>query len=343
MVSAGSTQRFSNHLGSTSLTTDANGNVVSELRYCEASLWDKPWGEVRYAGGTTPTQYQYTSQYSYESDFGLLFFNARWVDPSIGRFAQADTIIPLGQGVQAWDRYAFVNNNPLRYTDPSGHSMDQGDGGCVSDLDCAIPPVDTPIVGSGGSNGCSGPNPSVVCLPASESAPELEDLLLTIPTDVPYIPSPHDPWNEIYDVFQFYDIFGNPANDFLGLADVYRMSSRGGWKVARMSLNLWPLEGFVGFVRQVYNDNYFWSPDYTPLQHFTRGFVAGAEAVATDQLSDKIGDGIKVLGGVACGAPCATAGKLMGNTLGTEIGDSFWQYMGNPWISNNFPAIGSFP
>jgi len=23
--------------------------------------------------------------------------------------------------VQAWDRYAFVNNNPLRYTDPSGH------------------------------------------------------------------------------------------------------------------------------------------------------------------------------------------------------------------------------
>jgi hypothetical protein len=184
----------------------------------------------------------------------------------------------------------------------------------------------------------------VVCLPTSEAAPELEDLLLTIPAGVPYIPSPHDPWNEIYDVFRFYDIFGSPSNDLLGLADVYRMSSRGGWKAARMSLNLWPLEGFVGFVRQVYNDNYFWSPDYTPAQHFTRGVVASLEAIATDQFfSDTIGDGIKVLGGVACGPPCATAGKLMGNTLGTEIGDSFWRYMGNPWISNNFPEIGSFP
>jgi uncharacterized protein RhaS with RHS repeats len=38
---------FSDHLGSTSITTDANGTVVSEMRYREASLWDKAWGEVR--------------------------------------------------------------------------------------------------------------------------------------------------------------------------------------------------------------------------------------------------------------------------------------------------------
>jgi len=55
------------------------------------------------------------------SDFGLLFFNARWVDPLIGRFTSPDSIIPENQGTQAWDRYAFVNNNPLRYTDPTGH------------------------------------------------------------------------------------------------------------------------------------------------------------------------------------------------------------------------------
>lgn len=43
------------------------------------------------------------------------------MDPALGRFAQADTIIPGAGDPQAWDRYAFVNNNPLRYTDPDGH------------------------------------------------------------------------------------------------------------------------------------------------------------------------------------------------------------------------------
>jgi hypothetical protein len=47
----------------------------------------------------------------------------------LGRFAQADSVVPLAsQGAQAWDRYAFVNNNPLRYNDPSGHSIACGEG-----------------------------------------------------------------------------------------------------------------------------------------------------------------------------------------------------------------------
>jgi hypothetical protein len=32
--------------------------------------------------------------------------------------------VPVGvQGVQAWDRYAYVNNNPARFNDPSGHCI----------------------------------------------------------------------------------------------------------------------------------------------------------------------------------------------------------------------------
>jgi len=58
--------------------------------------------------------------------FGLMFYNARWYDPSLGRFAQADTIVP--GGVQGLDRYAYANNSPLIYIDPSGHSVDCGLG-----------------------------------------------------------------------------------------------------------------------------------------------------------------------------------------------------------------------
>lgn len=102
------------HLGSTSLTTNASGEIVSELRY-------KAWGETRYTSGSTAIKYQYTGQFSYTADFGLYFYNARWYDPVLGRFNQPDSIIPPNQGVQAWDRYAYTNNNPVRYTDPSGH------------------------------------------------------------------------------------------------------------------------------------------------------------------------------------------------------------------------------
>jgi len=108
------------HLGSTSLTTNAGGQIVSELRY-------KAWGEERYASGSTHTDYTYTGQYSYTNDFGLMFYNARWYDPALGRFAQADSVVP--SGVQGLDRYAYVNNSPLLYTDPSGHMVDDGDGG----------------------------------------------------------------------------------------------------------------------------------------------------------------------------------------------------------------------
>ena len=55
-----------------------------------------------------------------------MFYNARWYDPALGRFAQADSIVP--PGVQGLDRYSYTNNNPVRYTDPSGHICVESDG-----------------------------------------------------------------------------------------------------------------------------------------------------------------------------------------------------------------------
>ena len=124
---------LSDHLGSTSLTTDANGAKVLELRY-------KAWGEIRATWTSSPSTtpaykmplYQFTGQASYLDDpttvgvtegFGLMFYQSRFYDPQLGRFTQADTMIPQSQGIQAWDRYAYTNNNPVRYIDPSGHCI----------------------------------------------------------------------------------------------------------------------------------------------------------------------------------------------------------------------------
>jgi hypothetical protein len=57
------------HLGSTSLVTDANGAVINETKY-------KAWGETRYSSGTEQTKYQYTGQYS-DSYINLLWYNSR--------------------------------------------------------------------------------------------------------------------------------------------------------------------------------------------------------------------------------------------------------------------------
>jgi len=57
-----------------------------------------------------------------KTSLGLYFYNARWYDPALARFIQPDTVVPGAGNPLAWDRYAYVNDNPLRYSDPSGHA-----------------------------------------------------------------------------------------------------------------------------------------------------------------------------------------------------------------------------
>ena len=102
---------YSDQLGSVSAVADGTGALMSKTLY-------HPWGTTKYVSGTSPTDYAYTGQMQEDE---IYFYNARWYDPQLGRFMQADTIVPLQvQGTQAWDRFAYVNNNPIRYTDPSG-------------------------------------------------------------------------------------------------------------------------------------------------------------------------------------------------------------------------------
>ncbi len=99
------------HLGSVSLTTDSSGNRVSEARYL-------PYGQTRF-GSTGPTDFGFTAQRN--DSFGLMDYNARFYDPYLNRFISADTVVPEPGNPQHWSRYSYGYNNPIRYTDPSGH------------------------------------------------------------------------------------------------------------------------------------------------------------------------------------------------------------------------------
>ena len=52
---------------------------------------------------------------------GIINYNARLYDPELGIMLQADTVIPDGPVTQSMNRYSYVFNNPLSYTDPTGH------------------------------------------------------------------------------------------------------------------------------------------------------------------------------------------------------------------------------
>jgi RHS repeat-associated protein len=101
------------HLGSATLTTGAGGNWVGEARYT-------PYGEMRrdYPRGVIPTDLLYTGQR--QEGFRLYDYRARFYSPGLGRFVSADTIVPGAGNPQNLNRYAYVRNNPLRYTDPTG-------------------------------------------------------------------------------------------------------------------------------------------------------------------------------------------------------------------------------
>jgi RHS repeat-associated protein len=137
------------HLGSTAYTLSA-ATEFGEVRY-------KAFGATRFTSGTTPTTFRYTGQRE-ESALGLYYYGARWYDPALGRFIQADTIVPDPADARAYDRYAYVLNNPLRYTDPTGHQEEcpeQYQSKCGNGGGAMGGP---PAGGGGGRIGGPGPN-----------------------------------------------------------------------------------------------------------------------------------------------------------------------------------------
>jgi RHS repeat-associated protein len=109
------------YLGSILAITDTNGNVKEERQF---GAWGKVDQFLDSASGTTFTHASllgrgYTG-HEHFFEVGLIHMNGRMYDPQLGRFLSPDNFIQDPYNTQNYNRYGYVLNNPLMYTDPSG-------------------------------------------------------------------------------------------------------------------------------------------------------------------------------------------------------------------------------
>jgi RHS repeat-associated protein len=109
------------NLGSIAVITDETGTVVKRDGY-------DAWGKRRFPTGaddptgslTSQTTRGFTAQEELH-DIGLVHLNGRVYDPLVARMMSADPIVDDPMNGQTWNRYSYVGNNPLTFTDPSGY------------------------------------------------------------------------------------------------------------------------------------------------------------------------------------------------------------------------------
>lgn len=131
------------HQGSvSSIVTDSTGaSLVSESFTAygnrrEASTWSgaPTSGELTTMNGVTREGYTFQTVLG---SMGLIHMNGRIEDSVTGRFLSPDPQGTIGGNTQSWNRYSYVNNNPLTYVDPTG--FDECND-CVKPTDGSPPP-----------------------------------------------------------------------------------------------------------------------------------------------------------------------------------------------------------
>ena len=74
-----------------------------------------------FIGNINPIRYR---SYYYDTETGLYYLNARYYDPEVCRFISPDDINYLDpETIGGTNLYAYCNNNPVMYADPSGHFL----------------------------------------------------------------------------------------------------------------------------------------------------------------------------------------------------------------------------
>ncbi len=107
---------YSDHIGSTELVVNPN-----KTEHYQFDAWGKNIGSFTISpAGDSLTIRGFTGHESVD-EVGIIHMNGRIYDPTLGRFVQADPHIQAPSFSQSLNRYTYVLNNPLTFTDPSGY------------------------------------------------------------------------------------------------------------------------------------------------------------------------------------------------------------------------------
>lgn len=96
---------------------DAQGNITARFDY-------SPYGVSVASLGASPNGPGYTGHVN-DPDTGLVYMQARYYDPEVGRFLGVDPEGPAAGDAFSFNRYAYVDNNPVTNTDPTGRQCAQ--------------------------------------------------------------------------------------------------------------------------------------------------------------------------------------------------------------------------
>ncbi|WP_170315030.1 polymorphic toxin-type HINT domain-containing protein [Saccharibacillus brassicae] len=110
--------------------TNGHGDIT-ELRNEQGVLLNQYkydiWGNILSKEEKVHNPFRYSGEL-WDDTTGLQYLRARWYDPSTGRFINEDTFEGELTNPLSLNLYAYVVNNPLKYTDPTGHRHEEGSG-----------------------------------------------------------------------------------------------------------------------------------------------------------------------------------------------------------------------
>ncbi len=102
---------------------DGRGSVaqlINEQAELKASYTYDAYGNITYGSNVYESFYGYNAEET-SAVTGLEYLRSRYYDTSVGRFNTPDTYLGDITNPQSLNRYAYAENNPVNYVDPSGH------------------------------------------------------------------------------------------------------------------------------------------------------------------------------------------------------------------------------